>query len=294
MKKFQGAITALATPFQKDGSVDSAALRGLVRFQLKGGINGIVPCGSTGEAATMDTDEYQLVVRTVVEEVGGRVPVIAGAGSNDTRKAVELSRLAKEAGADGLLHVTPFYNKPTPAGLVAHFKAVADEVHMPIILYNVPGRTGLNATAQVTLRVAKAVPEVVAVKEASANFPQMMEIIKHAPSYFSVLSGDDAFTLPLMSVGGVGCISVVSNEIPKEFTRMVQFALEGDFVRAQKIHYRYFDLMNVNFIETNPIPVKTALALMGKMQEVFRLPLVPIEEKNKETLKTVMRGVGLL
>lgn len=294
MKKIQGAITALATPFNKDGSIDTNALRGLVRFQLKGGINGIVPCGSTGEAATLNNEEYQSVVRTVVEEVNGRVPVIAGAGSNDTQKAVHLSRLAKEAGANGLLHVTPYYNKPTPAGLVAHFKAIADAVDMPIILYNVPGRTGLNATSQVTLRVAKAVPQVVAVKEASANLSQMMEIIKSAPSYFSVLSGDDVLTLSLMSVGGVGCISVVSNEIPKEFTRMVQLALAGDFVKAQKIQYRYFDLMNVNFIETNPIPVKTALSLMGKIQEVYRLPLVSMEEENKETLKKVMRGVGLL
>ncbi|MBI4080767.1 MAG: 4-hydroxy-tetrahydrodipicolinate synthase [Candidatus Levybacteria bacterium] len=294
MKKFQGAITALATPFQKDGTIDTDALRGLVRFQLKGGINGIVPCGSTGEAATMNTKEYEHVVRTVVEEVGGRVPVIAGAGSNDTQKAIHLSELAKKAGADGLLHVTPYYNKPTPAGLVAHFKAIADAVNLPIILYNVPGRTGLNATATVTLRVAKAVPHVVAVKEASGNIPQMMEIVKAAPSYFSVLSGDDAFTIPLMSVGGVGCISVVSNEIPKEFTRMVKAALEGDFQKAKTLHFRYLDLMNVNFIETNPIPVKTALSLMGKIQEVFRLPLVSMEEKNKETLKTVLKGVGLL
>lgn len=294
MKKFQGAITALATPFQKDGTIDTDALRGLVRFQLKGGINGIVPCGSTGEAATMNTEEYEHVVRTVVEEVGGRVPVIAGAGSNDTQKAVHLSSLAKKAGADGLLHVTPYYNKPTPAGLVAHFKAIADAVNLPIILYNVPGRTGLNATAAVTLRVAKAVPQVVAVKEASANIPQMMEIVKAAPAYFSVLSGDDAFTIPLMSVGGRGCISVVSNEIPKEFTKMVQAALEGDFQKAKSLHYRYLDLMNVNFIETNPIPVKTALSLMGKIQEVFRLPLVSMEEKNREKLVQVLKNLALL
>src|SRR3990167_3031388 len=191
MKKFTGAITALATPFKKDGSIDVLALRGLVRFQIQNGINGIVPCGSTGEAATMNSEEYQLVVKTVVDEVNGRVPVIAGAGSNDTLKAVHFSLLAKKMGVDALLHVTPYYNKPTVNGLIAHYKAIAKAVDMPIVLYNVPGRTGLNASADTTLKIAKNVPQVVAVKEASGNLTQMMEIVKKAPSYFSVLSGDD-------------------------------------------------------------------------------------------------------
>ena len=294
MKKFTGAITALATPFKKDGSIDVLALRGLVRFQIQNGINGIVPCGSTGEAATMNNEDYQLVVRTVAEESRGRVPIIAGAGSNDTVKAIKLSQLAKEAGADALLHVTPFYNKPTVNGLVAHYSAIADAVDMPIVLYNVPGRTGLNATAATTIRIAKEVPQVVAVKEASGDIQQMMAIVKGAPSHFSILSGDDAFTVPLISIGGHGIISVVSNEIPGPFTKMVQAALEGDFAKARKLHYIYLDLMKINFIETNPLPVKTALYMMGKIQEVFRLPLVPMEEKNKETLRKVLKEVGLL
>jgi 4-hydroxy-tetrahydrodipicolinate synthase len=294
MKLFTGAITAIVTPFQKDGSLDIPTLREFVRFQIKGGINGIVPCGSTGEAVTMTYEEYATVVATVVDEVKGRIPVIAGAGNNDTQKAVQLSKLAQDAGADALLHVTPYYNKPTPRGLIAHYKAIADATDMPIILYNVPGRTGLNATASVTLQVARAVPQVVGVKEASGSITQMMDIIKAAPKDFSVLSGDDSMTLPLIACGGDGCISVVANEVPKEFNTMTQAALDGDFVKAKRLHYKLLDLMNVNFIETNPIPVKTALALMDKILEVFRLPLVSMEEKNKNTLRTVLKGLELL
>ena len=294
MKKLTGAITALATPFKKDGSIDVSALKGLVKFQLSGGIDGIVPCGSTGEAATMNNEEYQLVVRTVVEEARGRVPIIAGAGSNDTAKAIKLSQLAKEAGADGLLHVTPYYNKPTPNGLVAHYSAIADATDMPIVLYNVPGRTGLNCSGATTIRIAKEVPQVVGVKEASGNITQMMDIVKGSSASFSVLSGDDVFTLPLISVGGVGCISVVSNEVPKAFSQLIGYAMEGNFQQAKRLHYQLLDLMNVNFIETNPQPVKTALFMMGKIQEVFRLPLVPMEEKNKETLRKVLKEVNLL
>lgn len=294
MKRFTGAITALATPFKKDGSIDVLALKDLVKFQLNGGINGIVPCGSTGEAATMNEQEYQLVVKTVVEGVGGKVPVIAGAGSNDTQKAIHFSKLAKEAGADGLLHVTPYYNKPTVGGLIAHYKAIADAVDMPIVLYNVPGRTGLNCVASTTIRIAKEVPQVVAVKEASGNITQMMDIVKGASSSFSVLSGDDILTLPLISVGGVGCISVVSNETPKLFTQLIARAIEGNFKQAKRLHYQLLDLMNVNFIETNPLPVKTALSMMGKIDEVFRLPLVPMEEKNKPVLREVLKELGLV
>lgn len=293
-KKFSGAITALVTPFQEDGKVDIESLKDLVRFQIKSHINGIVPCGTTGEAVTLDQDEYRLVVETVVKETKGRVPIIAGAGSNDTYKAVKLSQIAKEAGADALLHVTPYYNKPTPKGLVAHFKAVAEAVDLPIILYNVPGRTGSNVSAETTLRVAKEVPQVVGVKEASGNIPQMMDIIKGAPKDFSVLSGDDSLTLPLMAVGGVGIISVASNEIPREMTDLVQAALEGNFEKAKRLHYEWLDLMNINFIESNPIPVKTALSLMGKIKEIFRLPLVSMEEKNEEKLKEVLKAHKLI
>lgn len=294
MKKIRGAITALVTPFTQKGEVDIAALGSLVQFQLSGGINGIVPCGSTGEAVTLSLEEYSLVIKTVVAEVDGKIPVIAGAGSNDTQKAIYFSKLAKEAGADGLLHVTPFYNKPTPNGLVAHFKAVADAVDLPIILYNVPGRTGSNVTAGVTLRIAREVAQVVGVKEASGDVVQMMEIVKNASKDFSVFSGDDALALPLIGAGGDGCISVVSNEVPQEFAELTHAALEGDFIKAREMHFRLFDLMQVNFIETNPIPVKTALAMMGKVEEIFRLPLVPLEEKNRERLSAVLKGLDLL
>lgn len=292
MKKITGAITALVTPFTKTGKVDVAALKKLVRFQIENGINGIVPCGSTGEAATMTLEEHELVVRIVVEETKKRVPVIAGAGSNDTQKAIHLSKICKKAGADALLHVTPFYNKPTRFGLISHFKAIADAVDMPIIIYNVPGRTGSNVAPDVILEIAKKVPQVVAVKEASGSLPQMMEIVNGASRDFAVLSGDDALTLPLMAVGGVGCISVVANETPKEFTDLVQLALAGDFVGAQKIHYKLFDLMNINFVESNPIPVKTALFMMGKIQESFRLPMTKMSSTNKEKLKEVLKKGG--
>ncbi len=293
-KKFKGAITALITPFKEDGSIDLESLKELVRFQIKGKIDGIVPCGTTGETATMDLEEYKLVVETVVKEVKGRIPVIAGAGSNDTKKAIHYSQLAKKMGADALLHVTPYYNKPTANGLVAHFKAIAKAVNLPVILYNVPGRTGSNVPASTVIKISKEVPQVVGIKEASGNITQMMEIIKGVPSDFSVLSGDDAFTLPLIAVGGVGIISVVSNEVPKEMSDMVRAALSGDFNKAKKLHYQWLDLMNVNFIESNPIPVKTALALMGKIKEVFRLPLVSMEEKNKECLKEILKSHKLI
>ncbi len=292
MKKIVGAITALATPFDKKGKVDVVALRKFVKFQLDGGIHGLVPCGSTGEAATMDLAEHELVVRTVVQEVKKRIPVIAGAGSNDTAKAIQLSKICKKAGVDALLHVTPYYNKPTPAGLVAHFKAIADAVDMPIILYNVPGRTGSNVSPQTILEISKKVPQVVAVKEASGSIPQMMEIVKGSSKDFSVLSGDDSIAVPLISVGGVGCISVVSNETPLEFSNLIQSALEGNFEEAKKLHYILLDLMNVNFIESNPIPVKTALAMMGLIKESFRLPMVKMMPKNKEILEGILKKGG--
>lgn len=294
MKKFTGAITAIVTPFLETGEVDVESLKKLVEFQIKNGINGIVPCGSTGEAATLSDEEKRLVIQTVVDQTKKRVPVIAGAGSNDTAKAVKLSQIAKEAGADALLHVTPFYNKPTPKGLVAHFKAIAESSDLPIILYNVPGRTGQNVSAETILKVAKEVPQVVGVKEASGNITQMMDIIKGAPKGFCVLSGDDALTFPLMALGGDGIISVVSNEIPKEMSALTKAALEGNWEKARKIHYEWLDLMNINFIETNPQPVKTALALMGKVKEVFRLPLVSMDEKNKEKLKEVLKKHELI
>lgn len=289
MKKLTGALTALVTPFHSDGSLDLASLKQLVAFQLQAGIDGLVPCGSTGEAATLTSDEYQLVVRTVVEQVNGRVPVIAGAGSNDTQKAIHFSLLAKQAGADGLLHVSPYYNKPTLKGLVAHYKAIASAVDLPIILYNVPGRTGQNITAEMTCTIIKQVAQVVAIKEAGGSVTQVMDLIKQAPKSFAVLSGDDSLTLPFMAVGAVGCISVVANEVPKSFSQLTRVALAGNSTEAKKLHYELLDLMNANFMETNPIPVKTALAMMGKIKESFRLPLVSMEEKKKEKLKRVLQ-----
>lgn len=292
--KLEGAITAIVTPFKKDGAFDETAMKKLVAFQLEGGINGIVVCGSTGEAATLNDQEYAQVVKCVVDEVAGKVPVIAGAGSNDTQKAIKFSKIAQDQGVDALLHVTPFYNKPTPNGLVAHFKAVASAVDLPIIIYNVPGRTGSNIMPQTIVRIAQEVPQVVAVKEASGSITQIGEIIKDAPAGFIVLSGDDSLTLPLMALGGKGCISVVSNEVPREFTNLCQAALDGNWDEAKRLHFKLLDLMDVNFIESNPIPVKTALALMGLIEESFRLPLVPMEDKNRPELEKVLKELELV
>ena len=234
MKKITGAITALVTPFYRTGGIDVKALRSLVRFQLIGNINGLVPCGSTGEAATMTDEEYSLVIKTVTEENSNRVPIIAGAGSNDTQKAIHFSQLAKKAGADALLHVTPYYNKPTLTGLIAHYKAIADSVNIPIILYNVPGRTGLNLTSDMTVAIAKKVPQVIGIKEASGNIIQIMGVIKNAPSYFSVLCGDDALTFPVLALGGDGIISVVSNLMPHEFSKFVTETMGVRFERSKK------------------------------------------------------------
>jgi 4-hydroxy-tetrahydrodipicolinate synthase len=288
MKKITGTLTALVTPFKQNGEIDIPALESLVEWQIKSGIHGLVPCGSTGEAATMDLEDYKLVVEAVVKKTAKRVPVIAGATSNNTSVAAELSKIAKKAGANALLHATPYYNKPTLSGLVAHYREIAKAVDMPIILYNVPGRTSLNLTAPMTLEITKKIDQVVGIKEASGNIIQIMEVIKGAPVYFSTLSGDDAMTLPVMGVGGQGLISVAANEIPSEMSSLTKSALEGDFEKARKINYEWIDLMGVNFIESNPIPVKTALELMGKIDANFRLPLVKMEEKNKEVLKQVL------
>lgn len=294
VKKITGTIPAMVTPFDGDKNVDIESLKKLIRFLVGGGINAIVPCGSTGEAATLNLEEYELVVKTTVEEIAGKIPVIAGAGSNDTAKAIHFSQIAKEAGADALLHVSPYYNKPTNDGLVAHFKAIAKACDLPIIIYNVPGRTGSNVSAETTLRIVKEIPQVIGIKEASGNLGQMMDIIKGAPKDFSVLSGDDALTLPLISVGGVGIISVAANEVPRQMTSMVNAALEGNFQKAKDLHYKLLDLMNGNFIETNPIPVKTALSMMDKITESFRLPLVPMASNNKEILSQILKKLSLI
>ena len=289
-----GAITAIVTPFTKKGAVDFPALKRFLKYQLDGGINGIVVCGSTGEAVTLNDEEYSAVVKFTVDEVAGRVPVWAGAGSNDTARAIRLSKIAEANGVDGLLQVTPFYNKPTANGLVAHYKAIADAVDLPIILYNVPGRTGSNVLPATILRIAKEVPQVIGVKEASGNINQIGDIIEGAPKGFVVLSGDDALTLPAMILGARGCISVASNEAPKDFTAFCQAGLHGDWAEARRLHFKLLELMNINFIETNPIPVKTALAMIGIIDESVRLPLCAIEEKNRPSIKQCLKKLGLI
>lgn len=294
MKKLQGTLTALVTPFTKDKTVDVESLKKLVRFQLENGISGIVPCGSTGEAATLDAEEYRKVIETVAGEVSGQIPVIAGATHNDTRRAMELAKIAKSAGADALLVAAPYYNKPTEAGLLAHYHAIATEVDLPIVLYTVPGRMGINVSAEMTLRLAQDVPNIVGVKEASADMKQIMQIIKNAPEDFTVLSGDDFMTLPIMAAGGDGVICTASNEIPAQFSALTQAALDGNWQKARKIHYEWLDLMQANFIETNPQPVKTALNLMGMAEEEFRLPLTVMEVANKQKLTQVLQDKKLI
>ena len=296
--KFFGSIPAIVTPFKKNGDLDLSALEKVVQYQLEGGVDAIVVAGSTGEAATLNDEEYAMVVKTVVKKVSGKVPVVAGAGSNDTKKAIHFSKLAKSAGADALLHVTPYYNKPTPNGLVLHFKEIAKAVNLPIIIYNVPGRTGSNVSPQVIVRIAREVPEVVAVKEASGSLNQMMEIINevasNGPKDFVVLAGDDAIALPLIAVGGKGCISVVCNEVPKLFSEMIHFALAGNFKEAKKLHYKILPLMNINFVESNPIPVKTAMSMMGFIEESLRLPLTFIEDKNRTLIEKTLKELKLI
>jgi len=293
-KKFQGTGTALVTPFKKDGSLDEAALRRLVDFQVKGGVEALIPVGTTGESPSLSHNEYERVFEIVKEQAKGKVKIFGGAGSNSTQNAIEHARLVKKTGLDGALIVGPYYNKPTQEGYFQHYRAIADAVDIPIIVYNVPGRTGGNIEAATTLRMAEEIPNVIAVKEASGNFGQIMEIARNKPKHFALLSGDDAVTLPIVSVGGDGCISVVANETPREFSNMVRACLNGKWSRALELHNELLPLMNANFIESSPIPVKAALAMMGMIEEVYRLPLVHISDKNREKLKTVLAGLKLV
>ena len=282
-----GCGTALVTPFTREGAVDEAGVRRLARRQIDAGIHFLVPCGTTGESPTLTEDERVRVVELVVEEAAGRVPVLAGAGGYDTKEVIHSARRMKQAGADGILSVTPYYNKPTPEGLFQHYSAIAGEVGLPIVVYNVPGRTGCNVDVATLVRLS-AVPDIVAVKEASGNIAQMVEICGAVPKDFLVLSGDDALTLPLMAVGGHGLISVVGNEVPAEMARMVERAEQGDFAGARQIHNQLLPLMLVNFIESNPIPVKSAMAAMGLLEEVYRLPMVPPREASRARIRQVL------
>ena len=289
----RGCGTALVTPFRKDGSLDLDALRRLVQFQLHVGIDFLVPCGTTGETPTLEHAEYLAVVRTVVQEVGGKVPVIAGVGGNNTRKVIDLAAEVRGLGVQGILSVAPYYNKPTQEGLYQHFQALAESTDLPMIVYNVPGRTSCNVEPATVARLAK-IPNIIGIKEASGSIVQQMEVLAAVPPGFRVLSGDDAFTLPLMALGGVGIISVVSNEIPREMSKLAHLLLEGEIAAARQLHFDLLPLMHVNFIETNPIPVKAALAMMGLIEEVYRLPLVPMKAANRAKLEKVLAARGLL
>jgi 4-hydroxy-tetrahydrodipicolinate synthase len=293
-KPFQGTGTALVTPFKKDGSLDEKSLRRLVDFQIKNGVEALIPVGTTGESPTLTYKEHYRVFDIVIDQANGRAKIFAGTGSNSTEEAIEQSKHAKKAGADAALVVGPYYNKPTQDGYFQHYRAIADAVDIPIIVYNVPGRTGGNIEASTILKMASEIPAIMAVKEASGNMAQIMEIARNKPSGFSLLSGDDALTLPMMSLGGDGCISVVANETPKDFSDMVRFCLKGQWDMAHSLHNKLLPLMNINFIEANPIPVKAALAMMGLIEEVYRLPLVPIGDKNREKLKAVLKDFALL
>src|SRR5919112_3694117 len=291
----RGCATALVTPFRADGGVDVERMRALVGRQVVGGVPVLVPCGTTGESVTMSAEERESVIRATVEVARGRARVIAGTGSNNTAHAVEQSRRAAELGADAVLVVPPYYNKPTQEGLYQHFRAVAGAVpETPVVLYNVPGRTSSNISAETTLRLARECENVAAVKEASGNLAQIMEIIRDRPEGFLVLSGDDAMTFAMIALGADGLVSVASNEAPRLMSRMVDAALAGRWDEARAAHYRLLPLMDVNFIESSPGPVKAAMALMGLLEENLRLPLVPVTEQTRERVREVISELGLL
>ena len=293
MIDLSGCGTALVTPFKSDGEPDLEAYRQLIRWQIDAGINFLVPVGTTGESVTLKEEEYCDVIRTCVETASGAVPVVAGAGTNNTEYAVHLAQRAEEMGADALLAVTPFYNKPTQEGLLLHFGKIAGSIGIPVILYNVPGRTVTNITAETTLRLAQ-MDNIFGTKEASGDLVQIMTILREKPSDFLVLSGDDSMTLPMIAMGADGLISVASNVIPVEMTQIVELGRSGDLEEARKIHYRYLNLMELNFVETSPIPVKYALSRMGKLEEVYRLPLCPMKEENKRIMDQELEKLGLI
>jgi 4-hydroxy-tetrahydrodipicolinate synthase len=292
-RPFTGCGTALVTPFTRAGALDEAGVRRLARRQIDAGIHFLVPCGTTGETPTLSAEERTRVVEIVVDEAAGRVPVLAGAGGYDTAEVVEMARRMQAAGADGLLSVTPYYNKPTPDGLVEHYKAIAGATPLPVVVYNVPGRTGVNVDVATIVRLS-ALPHVVGVKEASGNVTQMCEICRAVPDDFLVLSGDDALTLPVMAVGGHGIVSVASNQVPAEMTDMVERAERGDFIGARALHRRLLPLMQVNFIESSPIPVKCAMAAMALLDEVYRLPLVAPRPASRDRILDVLTALGLI
>ncbi len=293
LDQLRGCGTAMITPFNPDGSLDLTALRAFVDWQIREGIHFLVPCGTTGESVTLEHDEYVAVVRTTVEAAAGRVPVLAGAGGNNTARVTALMRELAACGVDGFLSVSPYYNKPTQEGIYQHFRAVAGATPLPVIVYNVPGRTGSNILPDTLMRLAE-IPNILGVKEASGDILQIGEICTRAPGTFRVLSGDDALTLPVVALGGHGIISVASNEAPGMMSRFVTACLEGRWDEARDWNRRLYPLMRVNFIETSPIPVKAGVAMTGRIHEVYRLPLVPISAAAREKLARVLRDLGLL
>jgi 4-hydroxy-tetrahydrodipicolinate synthase len=290
---FTGCGTALVTPFSRSGSVDEEAVRRLGRRQIEAGIHFLVPVGTTGESPTLSLAERGRIVELLADEANGSVPILAGAGGYDTAGVIHAVAEMKKAGADGILSVTPYYNRPTQEGLFQHYRAIAESTTLPIVLYNVPGRTGCNIEPATVVRLAS-LPNIVGIKEASGNMTQMCEVCRLVPESFLVLSGDDAVTLPLMAVGGRGVISVVSNEVPAEMAHMVEAAERGDFSAARAIHTRLMPLMQINFIESSPGPVKAAMATMGLIEEIYRLPIVSPRAESKEKIGTVLKNLGLL
>ncbi|MBN1276115.1 MAG: 4-hydroxy-tetrahydrodipicolinate synthase [Deltaproteobacteria bacterium] len=289
---FKGSIVAIVTPF-KEGVFDEDAYRDLIEFQIENGTSAIVPCGTTGESATLSVEEHNKVIRVAIDAVKGRAPVIAGTGGNSTSEAIDLTKHAKEAGADATLQVTPYYNKPTQEGLFQHYKAIAEAVALPQVLYNVPGRTGVNMLPETVARLAE-FPEIHAIKEASGNLEQMAEIINLAGDKITLLSGDDNITLPVLSIGGKGVVSVVANIVPRDVADMVNAWEKGDIEKTREIYYKLLPLCRAMFYETNPIPVKTSASLMGKIRLEFRLPLVPMSSANLERLKNALGDYGLI
>ena len=296
MKTFEpkGTITAIVTPFNSDLTVDYDCFKKLIDFQIEGGVDSIVVCGSTGEAATLSAKEKMSLIITAVEHSNGRVPIIAGTGSNSTSASIDMTIIAKEHGADAVLLVAPYYNKPSQEGLYNHFLAISEHVDIPQIIYNVPGRSGVNITPETQIKIAENCKNVVATKEASGDLEQMMEIIKYAPQGFDLLCGDDSLTIPCVLMGGKGIISVVSNYAPKLFSKLVNLSLEGKYEEAVKINYQLLDLMQLNFVETNPVPVKAAMAIMGLLNEYYRLPLLPIQNENRVKIHDALKKVGLV
>jgi 4-hydroxy-tetrahydrodipicolinate synthase len=291
--QFTGLGTALVTPFTRSGEMDEKAVRRLGRRQIDNGTHFLVPVGTTGENPTLEVAERLRMVEILVDEAKGQVPVLAGCGGYNTKEIVHLAKEMQKAGANGLLSVTPYYNKPTQDGIVQHFMAIADATPLPIVLYNIAGRTGVNIETPTVVRLAQ-VPSIVGVKEASGSLSQMCDVLRSVPSDFIVLSGDDALTLPLMAVGGRGVISVASNQIPREMSQMVEAAERNDFAAARAIHNRIINLMQINFVESNPGPVKYAMAAMGLLEETYRLPMVPLKPESKAKVDAVLKGLGLL